>query len=172
MSRFIGNLKIWQKFALVLAPVLPMVVVPTAIVVKTTWTSLRTAQSESDAIEPAAATIRLIQLTQQHRGISAGFLSGDDGLKAAREAKQDEVQQALVKALTLSQRFSEERLKSQSEQLAKDWQAIAAAVSGKSLAPAESIQRHSDLITAELDLLDDIAANSQLALDPEAGSYY
>src|SRR5882672_929410 len=106
MSRFIGNLKIWQKFALVLALVLPMVVIPTAIVVKTTWTSLRTAQSESDAIEPAATT-RLIQLTQQHRGISAGFLSGDDGLKAAREAKQDEVQQALAKALTLSQRFSE-----------------------------------------------------------------
>jgi len=172
VNRLIGNLKIWQKFALVLVLVLPMVAVPTAIVVKNDWAVLATAQSEAYGIVPAAAVIRLIQLTQQHRGASAGFLSGDDGLKAEREAKQDETQQALVSALALSARFSSERLKTHSAQIAHDWRALTTAVIAKSLTAPESIERHTDLITAQLDLLEDIAADSQLALDPEAASYY
>jgi methyl-accepting chemotaxis protein len=172
MTRFIGNLKIWQKFALVLVLVLPMVAVPTAMVVRSDWAALETAQSEADGIEPVADLIRLIQLSQEHRAISTGFLGGDEGLRAARETKQAEVQQALDKALASSKRFSDERLKAHSEQLAQDWQTLAAAVSSKSLAPPESIQRHTALIAVQLQWLGDIAAVSQLALDPEAGSYH
>ena len=172
MTRFIGNLKIWQKFALVLLLVLPMVAVPTVTVVKSDWTALETAQSEADGIEPVSDLIRLVQLTQEHRAIAAAFVGGDESLRGARETTQAEVQQALDKALASSKRFSDDRLKAHADQLAQDWQSLAAAVSSKSLAQADSIQRHTALITVELQSLDDIAASSRLDSDPEAGSSY
>ena len=71
MKRFVGNLKMWQKFALIGVLSLGMVAAPSVLVVRSDWAALQTAHAEASGMAPAGQVIKLIQLTQQHRGIAA-----------------------------------------------------------------------------------------------------
>ena len=42
---------------------------------------LRTAQSEADGLQPSDAILKLMRLTQQHRGSSGGALAGNEAMK-------------------------------------------------------------------------------------------
>ncbi|MFX9027523.1 hypothetical protein ABTN22_18865, partial [Acinetobacter baumannii] len=67
------------------------------------YESLRTARAEQAGLKPAEQVLRLIQLTQQHRGLSNGALSGNTQFSAQREKKQVEVQDRLKQALQATQ---------------------------------------------------------------------
>ena len=172
MERLINNLKIWQKFALIGALALGMVAIPTALVVDTELDALNTARAEAAGMAPSAAVIKLIQVTQQHRGLSAGFLGGNESLGAARQRKRAEVDEVLVQAKALAAGLDEKKLAARAENILRDWQALAGAVNGKAIAAPESNARHAALIAAQLGLLEDTVDTSTLALDPEAGTYY
>jgi len=172
MTRLIGRLKIWQKFALVVALLIPLIAVPTVLVFQADASALETAQSEAAGIEPVTALIDLIQVTQQHRGLTSGMLSGDGSLKAQREARRDEVNKALARTLAATKPYDDAGVKALTGQLAKDWNELAAAVDAGGISPQDSLAKHSAVVDEEIELLDAVAASSQLLLDPEAGSYF
>ena len=89
MQAIIANLRLSRKFLLLGVLAFTMLVIPVTIMVKTNVEALAKAQTEQRGLGPAKTLIRLIQLTQQHRGLSAAMLGGNDALADARKAAFD-----------------------------------------------------------------------------------
>ena len=75
-KRFILNLTLPQKFLLIATLALLLFAIPTSILVFDQLEKIKIAETEEAALAPASALIKLIQLTQKHRGMSALLLNG------------------------------------------------------------------------------------------------
>ena len=80
MQKFVGNLRLWQKFALIGLIAMCALVPPFWLVAKTHLGELAAARSELSGVAPAGAVLDLIRATQLHRGTSARWLAGDESL--------------------------------------------------------------------------------------------
>ncbi len=136
------------------------------------WVDREMAHAEIAGIAPAASLLQLLKLTQEHRGMSASVLGGNDALAARRQAKQAELDAALAPALSALATWPTRRMDAGRAALAQDWPVLARAVDGRSLKAAESFARHNALVERQLSMLEELVAASQLALDPEASSYF
>ena len=172
MKQFISNLKLSRKFTLVGVLVLAMVAMPVWLVIKTAVATLSVARAEAAGIEPSGDMLTLIKFTQQHRGQSAMVLAGNDGVQAARQAKQAEVGLAMVKAEQSVAVLDDPRLKESLAAIQREWQAVADAIGGNSIAGPQSFAQHTALIAKQLALLDDIVDSSTLAFDSDAGTHH
>ncbi|RQP26223.1 methyl-accepting chemotaxis protein [Piscinibacter terrae] len=172
MKRWIANLRMWQKFALVGALAAGMVAGPTAMTVKGHLEDMEAARHEAAGMGPAGDVIRLLQRTQQHRGLSAAALAGNDKARDSRKGKQGEVDEVLRAAQASIAAFRNTGLDAQLADIQREWQELSSAVAGGSLPAPDSFKRHTALIARELGLLEGITDVSTLALDREAGSSY
>ncbi|MDO9468754.1 MAG: methyl-accepting chemotaxis protein [Thiobacillus sp.] len=172
MKQFISNLKLSRKFTLIGVLVLAMVAMPVWLVIKTAVATLSVARAEAAGIEPSGDMLTLIKLTQQHRGQSAMVLAGNDSVQAARQAKQGEVEQAMAKAQQSVTDLADPKLNERLAVIQREWQALAGAVGGKSIAGPQSYARHVALIARQLALLDDIVDSSTLAFDSDAATHH
>ena len=170
MLSFFNHLGIGRKFAAVAVLALPMFTVPTVMLVRTDLAAIDSARVEAQSMPRAGALLRAIQLTQQHRGLSAGSLAGADAMQAARAARQSEVDQALDQVaadsadhLVLSAKVTE---------LRKQWQGLAAAVSGKSLDLDQSNLRHTALVREQLVALQMLLDATGLSMDSDPAVHH
>ncbi len=176
MNALIARLKLWQKFALVCAASSLLALVASALVLQTRYEALHSAQTEQSGLKPAEQVLRLIQLSQQHRGLSNGALSGNTDFIAQREKKQAEVQAALAQALqsatALASSAHNRTLQPLAQQVQADWSALTTLVVAPSTKAPDSFRAHTALIRLQLDWLHQVLDASTLTLDPEAASYY
>src|SRR5438105_274139 len=172
MKTWIANLRMWQKFALIGALALGMVAGPTVLMVQEHWSLMQAAKDEAEGMGPAGDVLKLIQLTQHHRGLSAGFLAGNEKARDARQAKQTEVNDTLARALASVAPFHKDKLAAVATGIQREWQDLSSGIAGGKVAVPESYKRHTALVAEELNLLEGITDASTLALDPEAGTYY
>ncbi len=164
------HLKIRHKFVIVAALTLPMFAVPTALLIRGNLATIDAAHRAADGLKPVGDALKLVQLTQQHRGLSATVLGGNEALAGPRQAKQAEVERALgqVEADAAGQ----PALKRQAEALRQQWQALATGLAGKRMQSAESFAQHTALIRQQLDLLRSMADHSRLTMDPDPGNHH
>ncbi|MCZ8253918.1 MAG: nitrate- and nitrite sensing domain-containing protein, partial [Hylemonella sp.] len=172
MASFISNLKFAHKFVLIGLLALLMLAVPSTMVVTANLSQLETIRQEVAGIEPAGDVLRLIQLTQQHRGLSAVFLGGNEAIAATRQTKQAEVERALAQSLASIAALEDAKLSAETRRLTGIFKSLAEGVGNKSLAAPQSFAQHTGLIAAEIALLDDIANASGIVLHPEPGGYF
>ncbi len=111
---------------------------------------------------------RLMQSAQQHRGLSSGVLNGNDGMKDARTAKEQEVASILaeVDAILTPGLQADADWKS----LHADWDDIRA--QGLSWSATDNVKRHSQLIAKLRQFMVTVADTTELTLDPEIDTYY
>ncbi|RJG15171.1 HAMP domain-containing protein [Massilia cavernae] len=129
-------------------------------------------QVELAGIEPSQQLLRVIQLTQQHRGICAGYLGGNQSLSFPRRQKQAEVEQAIGAAdAIIGRSVKDSRLVAKWKEALRHWSMLARDVSRKSIVSSQSLVRHTALIAQFLEALDQTADHFGLALDPEADSH-
>ena len=83
------------KFTLVAALALGMSALPATMAVRERWQVLDTARLQATGVAPAAELLKLLRVTQQHRGLSGAMLAGNAAAAANRQAVQAEVEQAL-----------------------------------------------------------------------------
>jgi len=172
MTYWINNLQISRKFLLIGVLAFFMFAIPTAMVINLNWTNVRVLERENLGIAPARELLKLVQLTQQHRGLSAAFLGGDASLDAPRRAKQAEVDAAIARAQAAVAPLADRTLSSALDKAASDWRELASGVGGKAITGGQSNLRHAALVASELDLIDDVANSSGISLDADASSYY
>jgi methyl-accepting chemotaxis protein len=172
MKSWIANLRMWQKFALMGALTLCMVSGPTVLMVKEHLSLMHAARDEASGMVPAGDVLKLIQRTQQHRGLSAGALAGNEKARELRGAKQAETDEALRKALASVAVYRKPKMDKLAGEIQKEWQSMSSGIASGSVAVPESYQRHTALVAQELRLLEGVTDASTLALDPEAGTYY
>jgi methyl-accepting chemotaxis protein len=173
ISTWIANLPMRQKFLLLSVVALLMVAAPSTLVLSQSIGNLQVLREEARGLVPSQSLLRLVRLTQEHRGLSSAVLSGDDRLKARREDRETQVAQALADVqrdvATLRER---EQLASAWQQVSQDWAALVRDLHAGALTPKDSLQRHTQLVQRELLLLEDVVDVSGLALDADAQCYH
>ena len=92
--KVLERLSFSAKFALLGLLALVLIAVPSTLYVLGALHSGRQADREEQGVVPVQALLRLVALTQQHRGLAATVLGGDSTLQQARLAKQAELQRA------------------------------------------------------------------------------
>jgi methyl-accepting chemotaxis protein len=165
MRRWVGKLKMWQKFAVLGLLALAMVVPAASMVVWTISGLTRSYDAQLAGMKPAADVLELVQLTQQHRGLTASVLGGDAARAGARAEKQQQVDAALQQLRASLAPYQVQRLATRFTAVQAEWQKLAAAVgSGGGLTPPASFKAHTDLIAEQLELLADVNEASTLAM--------
>ncbi|MDD2729004.1 methyl-accepting chemotaxis protein [Malikia sp.] len=176
MYRLVSRLKLWQKFTLVCSIALLLAGGVSLLLMQDYYQRMRTVQSELSGLQPMRDVVALVKLTQQHRGLPAGLLSGNAQSQADQQAKQAEVSQALKQASAsvqaLARDSGEQNMTELARRIEQDWQALATAVQTRSIAGPASFQAHTALINQQLALSSKVLEVSGLILEPEAVSFY
>jgi methyl-accepting chemotaxis protein len=172
MMRFLDRLDVAKRFVLLGVIGLVLCVIPATLHVRSAWQVMHTSSLEAQGIAPAKSLLKVIQLTQQHRGLTAMVLRGQAAQEAPRAAKQQEVDRAVEAATALAeQRDPTSVYRTAWTRNAKDWVTLRERVSARNLEPADSFAAHTRLVADLLLTMEESADEFGLSLDPELDSY-
>jgi methyl-accepting chemotaxis protein len=173
MPQFIRNLRLSRKFLLLSAVAAGVVALPLAYSVRSVEQDLARDRTELAGIAPSRGLLRLVQLTQQHRGLSASALAGKTDFESQRSARQNETEQAIEAVGTQLQRLDESpRLRADWDSVVGEWHALAKDVASRSVSAPQSFERHTALIARTLELHGRVLDVSGLILESDARAYF
>lgn len=156
------------KFMLLTAGIAIVVLVLLSSVFNTLNRDIETARQELVGLQMLKPMNRMVQFMQQHRGLSSGVLNGNEAMKDKRAAKEKEVSDAV--AATEASLSPTLRDTAVWKGIRQDWSDIQG--QGLTWTPLENVKRHSAMIANILQLMVDVADESQLTLDPVIDTYY
>ncbi|MCX7146462.1 MAG: methyl-accepting chemotaxis protein [Sulfuritalea sp.] len=134
-------------------------------------TAIRLSGNERAALELIGPIHKQIQLTQQHRGLSAGYLGGNAGMKPKLEAKQAEVAIAIKEVDAIeSRRAGLLRTSSEWTGVKADWDKLRGGL--EAMKVPETLATHGALIERALRLQVQAADAGSLVGDPDIDSFY
>ena len=163
--RILNHLKLKQKFLILGLLALLMLILPLGIFVQQTQHGIDEARREARGAVPLVDLQRVIQLTQQHRGLSAGLLNGNQSLGARRPEVSSALRQAsdafdqslhTMASAALLGRWSDQR---------QAWTELEQAVAAAQITSAESTARHTRLIAGLLAINRNLLEESGLGFD-------
>jgi methyl-accepting chemotaxis protein len=172
MNRLLGRLSLSGKFLLLALLAVAMLAVPTVLHVQSTMSDLRQASREELGLQPATELLKLIRLTQQHRGLSNGALGGNADAASQRATVQQAVEASWAAAREKLALLGNSEDVKNLETLQQRFKALADEVAAKRIPASQSFKVHTELITEELDLLYDLAVDAELVLHPIATGYF
>ncbi len=144
----LGRLSLGHKFTILGLIALLMVLVPTGLYVSKSLADIRTAEAESRGMHPLMAMQKVIQYAQQHRGLSAGMLSGNAAMKERRPAVKDNVDKAMAAVdAAMAEVQASAKLRQDWSALKQRWADVSQAVASGSFDTPKSTQAHTALIT-------------------------
>ncbi|HWQ69396.1 MAG TPA: ATP-binding protein [Patescibacteria group bacterium] len=152
---------------------LALVAAPLTMYMVQSSRALRSAGLKHIGIAPSKALLRMVQLQQQHRGLSAGVLGGNTMMEAQRAAKQTETDKAVeaFDAIVTSD-IRDPELTAAWRRAFDAWRGLANGVSSRSISGEESFAAHTALISDNLKLLDLMLDYFGLSYDPTGHDYH
>ncbi|HJV53201.1 MAG TPA: methyl-accepting chemotaxis protein [Noviherbaspirillum sp.] len=171
ITRLLDRLLLWQKFVILSVIALILTGIPTYLYMREANQAMDAAVLETDGLEPVSTILRTVQLTQQHRGLSALVLGGVESARAQREAKQQEADQSYERMAAIVAALNDSAIKNAWNAAYRDWQALRAAVAGGSISVDQSYAAHSELVPKLLAVNELIGDYFGLSLDPSRDSY-
>jgi methyl-accepting chemotaxis protein len=172
MAQWIVNLPLRFKFVLLSVVALLMAGAPSALVLTESVQTYQGLKQELAGLQPAVGMLKLVRLTQEHRGMSAAILNGDSSKHADRAERQKAIDALYASLDAQLESLAQPGVQGQLQKLRSDWQGLAQQVSGTALSAPESLQRHTRLVQQLLEVVEDESAASGLALDADTASYY
>lgn len=173
MIKMLNRLLLWQKFTILGALAVALTAFPLTLYLAEARKLVVYTELEILGLPHFSRLFEIVNLSQQHRGLTGIVLKGDntvlpkrDALKATVDAKFEELETQLRKSGQDNQmlkEFSGARSK---------WQEINAALKDNKLDAKQSFAEHSQLIRLLLKSNGAILDNFGLALDPDADTYY
>jgi methyl-accepting chemotaxis protein len=128
------------------------------------------AEKELDSIQRVPTLLKVIELTQQHRGLSSGVLNGNEELRPRLQKKTEELVVAMKAAdETLATTVAPSASKRWSE-VNSGWETLR--TSGLQMKAHDNLVAHTALIRKAILALHDLGDDGNLTLDPSADSYY
>lgn len=91
--KFMDNLNIRTRFLVLGVLAILLAALPTLMYVRKALEEAHVANLEASGTEPVKALLKVIQLTQQHRGLSALVLGGKAEMQDKRQAKPSKQRQ-------------------------------------------------------------------------------
>ncbi len=128
------------------------------------------AEREVDALGVVPRLLKVIQLSQQHRGLSSGLLNGNEEMRTPLQAKTAEVAAGFKAVDEAFASVSAESTVKRWSDLRKDWAALESG--GLQMKPRDNLVAHTALIRKVVLALHDLGDDGNLTLDPSADTYY
>ncbi len=168
--KLLGRVKLWQKFMALLLLAVMLGAVPAWLLTGRMRDELNFSVKEAQGVEYIRETIKLLQLIQQHRGLSALALAGNSGVADQWQDKRRDVNKQADKIDKINARLLALGMSSFWSSVRSDWQKIAADADGPDV--TASIAGHNALIGKILAFNRKFGDMSNLTLDPEINTYY
>lgn len=135
------------------------------------WANIQASKLELNGTEIIKPSLRVTQLIQQHRGLTAATLGGNNNLREKVAAKAKEVEETikLVDAIVATH---EDKFKTSSDwnKVKQEWSTLSAA--WPSYTVPKNFAAHTALAEHSLAFIANVADVSSINLDPEYSSYY
>ena len=167
------RLSLIQKFMFLGIIALVIAAIPAVLYFANTFKQQEKARLEKSGSAPLIALNKVIQLSQTHRGMSAGMLNGNETLEARRPALKDKLVQALDAA---DSQFKEAGVSAARmghwQSLRQAWGTLEQSVAAKQIKAAESTRLHTQLIAGELLLSEELLDDFGLNLDAGSSTAY
>ncbi|MBW7903166.1 MAG: methyl-accepting chemotaxis protein [Rhodocyclaceae bacterium] len=163
-----NRMRYTQKFGVMGLLMLIAIVVLLANLYAALNANITASRSELRGIEVVKPMQRVVQFMQQHRGLSAGVLAGNEAMKEVRAAKEKEVSGALkaTEAAMSAELVASKEWKA----ITDEWTALRTDV--LTWTGVESFRRHTVLIDDVLTFMVSVADGYHLTIDPDIDSYY
>jgi methyl-accepting chemotaxis protein len=168
---WLDRLLLWQKFIILSVIALLLAGIPTALYLSEADKTLDAALSETAGLAPTAAILKVIQTTQQHRGLAALVLGGVAGSQEKRDAKQREADEAYDKMDAIIRSLNNKNIEQAWDAPRREWTALRAQVANRSISVPDSYAAHTALVPKLLIVNDLIGDQFGLSLDPDLDSY-
>ncbi|MEO7494803.1 MAG: methyl-accepting chemotaxis protein [Massilia sp.] len=162
-----GAWKLWHKFLVLGLLSIVLASIPSYFYFAEAAKGLNAYESEQQGLPRVQAGFKLVQLAQQHRGLSALALGGVAGAPEKRAAKQAEVDSAVEKLDVIVKAIDDRTVEAAWSEPKRDWQALRAGLASNSITVPQSFTAHSALIPKLLKLNDLIADFYGLNRDPD-----
>ncbi|MES2046834.1 MAG: methyl-accepting chemotaxis protein [Pseudomonadota bacterium] len=164
-------LMLWHKFLLLSLIALVIASIPTFLYTREAAKRLDAYTGEQQGMLAVTAGLRMVQLTQQHRGLAALMLGGVPAAQDKRDAKQKEADAAYTEIDALVKSLHQPGI-DEAWALAKhDWETLRTNVSNKSITVPESYIAHTALMPKLLKFNDLLGDHYGLSLDPDQDTY-
>jgi methyl-accepting chemotaxis protein len=166
------HMKLAQKFLILGLVALVMVAIPTGLYFKRSLADIQVAKRELLGTGPLVTLNKVIQLSQTHRGMSASMLNGNEELAARRPALRDKLTTAIS---AMEGEFTSAgvspALQKRWAELKQRWATLEQSVANKAVSAAESTQLHTQIITGQLQIGEELLDEYGLSLEPNADTY-
>jgi methyl-accepting chemotaxis protein len=137
-------------------------------VFKTLNRDIDVANNELAGVQMLKPMNRAVQAIQQHRGLSAGVLGGNEGMKDKRLAKEKEADDVVL--ATDAALNSKLRETAEWKKIRTDWAALRS--QGMSMAVGDNIKAHNGLIDQMLLFMVVVGDMTEMTIDPAMDTYY
>lgn len=166
-ERLMNRLKYPQKFTLIFLLFLVPIVGSLALVVSNIQSDMMKSKQEKVGLASTLNLEHLMQNIQQHRGLSALFLGGNDDIATDMKEKQAQIDKALA---NVEQSIGENLEAETWKKIKTDWTELADTV--EQLSSAESFQHHTALVEEILFFISSISDSSNLSLDSDVSRHH
>jgi methyl-accepting chemotaxis protein len=167
----LAEAKLPRKFMLLGGIALFLVAVPFFQFFMASQERISTANRELAGFAPAKQLISLMTLMAEHRGMTAGAMSGNQQFAATLDAKKAEIEQVMAELDTTMNSLDDEHLKNAWGKSRQAWSTLAADISSRSITASASFTNHTTLIADYFLQLDLLLDYYQLSLDSDATNY-
>jgi methyl-accepting chemotaxis protein len=171
MEQLLHRMTLTRKFVFLGLIGLILAGTPSYLYLRETSKLLDAYQTEQEGLPPVRLALKTIQLTQQHRGLSALFLGGTQGIEDKRTAKQTEADQSYGALDTVIGKLDDAELKSAWADARRDWTNLRNDVTARRLSAPESNTAHAKVVTGLLKVEELLGDFYGLSLDPEKDTY-
>ena len=172
MAALLNRLFLWQKFTLLAVLAFFLVSVPLTMYVSESNKAVNAAAAELRGLAPVRAVMNTVLRVQQHRGLSAMVLAGNDAAQAQRATKHEEVDKAIASMNGIAAEISHPEIAAQWKDASGRWTLLAGKITQRTVSGADSFAEHTALIVQMLKIGERIVDHYGLSLDPETDSYY
>jgi methyl-accepting chemotaxis protein len=172
MAALLNRLYLWQKFMALAILALTLMAIPLTMYISESRKAIDFAEREVRGLPNIRALMNTVLLVQQHRGLSAMMLAGNEAAQAQRAAKQDEVEKAIAAMEGMAANFDNPVIATQWKEARGAWPNLASQVSQRALSGGDSFKQHTALVQQLMRVGERIVDHFGLNLDPEADSYF
>ena len=170
MRKVISNLKLLNKFLIILAPLLIFIVFASYNFISDKLKDIKFTKSEIKGTEYILKLGDFIDLVQKHRGRMSAYLSGSVEVKGRIMELRSEINRVISAVDSVDEKCREFGLSNKWEGIKSRWRNLEA--NSFSMKPDESFNQHTDLIHESLRFVSDVSDASNLVFDPEIETYY
>ncbi|MGO4382111.1 methyl-accepting chemotaxis protein [Pseudoduganella sp. RAF19] len=168
---FFGRLKLLYKFLVLAGLWIIVALVPVTLYMQETGKYMHSVEIERDGVSSVLMGLKVVQLTQQHRGLSSLLLGGVQAVREPCRAKRQEVDAAYSELEKLVTGLHDSAISESFASAKRDWETLRDRVTSGRISVPESYAAHTALVPKLLKTSDLIGDAYGLSLDPDKDSY-